>query len=130
MTALSAAALYAGLNILILFVLAVMVSLNRRRAKVSLGIGTDDGLEKAVRAHGNAVEWAAPGLAGLILLALLDTTPLYMHILGVALTLGRGLHAYGIITSDGPNIGRMVGTLLNWLSFLGMGLLLVGAAIS
>lgn len=130
MTALNAAALYAGLNLLIIFGLAVNVSLNRRRAKVSLGTGDDAGLEKACRAHGNAVEWAVPGLIGLVLLALLDTTVLYLHALGLALTLGRGLHAYGILTATGPNIGRMTGTLLNWLAILGTGLLLVGTAIS
>lgn len=130
MSALQAAALYAGLNILILFFLAVNVSLNRRRAKVSLGVGGDDGLEKAIRAHGNAIEWATPGLVGLTLMAMADMPTLHMHVVGIALTLGRGLHAYGILTGNGPNIGRMVGTLLNWLAFAGMAGLLVGFAIS
>lgn len=130
MSALQAVALYAGLNILIIFFLAVNVSLNRQRAKVSLGLGTDEKLEKAVRAHGNAVEWAAPGLIGLTILAFADTQMLFMHILGVGLTLGRGLHAYGIITNTGPNIGRLLGTLLNWLALAGMAGLLLGFAIS
>ena len=130
MTAMQAVALYTGLNILLLIVLAVNVSLNRRRSKISLGIGTDPGLEQACRAHGNATESIPAALIGLALLGLLGTGTLVIHALGIALTLGRGLHAYGLLTEPGRSFGRLIGTALSWLVLLASALLLLAKAIS
>ncbi len=130
MTALQAVALYAGLNILLLVVLAVNVSLNRQRAKVSLGVGSDPGLEQACRAHGNATETVPAALIGLVLLGLLGTGTLAIHALGIALTLGRGLHAYGLLTEPGRSFGRLIGTALTSLVLLASALLLLSKAIS
>ncbi|WP_417483530.1 MAPEG family protein [Maricaulis sp.] len=130
MTAMQAVALYSGLNILLLLYLAINVSLHRRRAKVSLGVGTDAGLEQACRAHGNGTENLPPALIGLALLGLLGSGTLVIHALGMALTLGRGLHAYGLLTDPGRSFGRVAGTALSWLVLLVSALLLLGKAIS
>ncbi|WP_339742992.1 MAPEG family protein [uncultured Maricaulis sp.] len=130
MTAMQAVALYAGLNILLLVFLALNVSLNRRRAKISLGVGTDARLEQACRAHGNTTENLPPALIGLTLLGLLGTGTLVIHALGIALSLGRGLHAYGLLTDPGRSMGRVTGTTLTWLVLLASALLLLAKAIS
>ncbi|WP_417477649.1 MAPEG family protein [Maricaulis sp.] len=130
MTAMQAVALYAGLNILLLVFLAANVSLNRRRAKVSLGTGNDASLEQACRTHGNAAENLPPALVALVLLGMLGTGTLILHILGIALTLGRGLHAYGLLTDPGRSMGRVTGTALTWLVLLASALLLLAKAIS
>lgn len=130
MTAMQAVALYAGLNILLLVFLALNVSLNRRRAKVSLGVGTDTRLEQACRAHGNATENLPAALIGLTLLGLLGTGTLVIHALGIALSLGRGLHGYGLLTDPGRSFGRVTGTTLTWLVLLASALLLLAKAIS
>lgn len=130
MTAMQAIALYASLNLALLIYLAVNVSLNRRRAKVSLGIGTDSGLEQAVRAHGNGVDNVPIALLALAILALLGTGTLILHALGIALTLGRGLHAYGLLSERGPSFGRLTGISLTWLVMLASTLLLLAKALS
>jgi uncharacterized protein len=119
MTPLSIAALYAGLNVLILLILAFLVVVQRQKTKVVLGDGGEPALRRAIRAHGNAVEYVAPGLAGLTLLALLPTTPVWLlHAAGGGLTLGRLLHGFGLSNVDGRSVGRGFGTLLTWIAFL------------
>jgi uncharacterized membrane protein YecN with MAPEG domain len=130
MTALQALSLYAGLNTLLILVLSMNVVINRRRAKVSLGDGGDPALTTACRAHGNAIEYAIPGLVGLTVLALLDSSVLIIHGLGLALTLGRFLHAYGLITKQGTSMGRVTGISLNWLGLLATGGLLLWSAFT
>ena len=56
MTASDAAALYAGLNLLILLALAFLVTRQRLKARVNFGDGTHPALPRAIRAQGNAVE--------------------------------------------------------------------------
>ena len=53
MLRLEVAALYAGVNILILLVLAVLVVAGRRKHKITLGDGNNEAFGRAVRAHGN-----------------------------------------------------------------------------
>jgi uncharacterized membrane protein YecN with MAPEG domain len=121
MPPLSIAAFYAGVNILILLILSFLVVVQRRKTKVVLGDGGEPALRRAIRAHGNAVEYVAPGLAGLILLALMNTTPLWLlHAAGGGLTLGRLLHGFGLSNADGASVGRGFGTLLTWIAFVVM----------
>lgn len=130
MSALEGVALYAALNLLLVILLAYNVTRHRQRAKVSIGTGEDAGLEQACRVHGNAVEYIPVGLIALALLALLDTSPMIIHVLGFALTLGRGLHAYGLLSKAGVSMGRFIGTLLTWLMILASAGLLIFAAIT
>ncbi len=47
---------------LLLLVLAARVSAGRRRFRVGLGDGGNAELQRAIRVHANAVEWALPVL--------------------------------------------------------------------
>ena len=131
MLRLEVAALYAGINILILLVLAVIVVMGRRRHKIVLGDGANEDFNRAVRAHANAAEYIPAGLIGLVLLALLDpAVPLWLlHAAGLSLTAGRILHGVGLNTGM-LNAGRMLGVVLTWLSYLliGGGLIYAGFA--
>jgi uncharacterized membrane protein YecN with MAPEG domain len=114
-------AVYAGLNILILLVLAYRTVAARRANKISLGDGGNPAMQRAIRAHANATEYIPAGLAGLILLAWLPETPQWLlHAGGLALTIGRLTHGVGLSMGE-INVGRMVGTALTWTSFLLMG---------
>ena len=136
-TPLEAAALYAGLNILILVGLSFAVVRARIAHKVVLGDGGNPAVLRAIRAHANAAEYIPAGLVGLIGLALLNSQggaapPLpgwTLHAAGVALTLGRALHAVGLSLGE-RNAGRSLGTLLTWLSLIGMGLALIVGALN
>ncbi len=131
MLRLEIAALYAGINILLLLVLAVLVVSGRRKHKIALGDGGNEAFSRAVRVHANAAEYIPAALVGIVLLALFDpATPTWLlHAAGISLTLGRILHAWGLTTGT-LNAGRMFGMMLTWLAYAltGGGLLYAGFA--
>lgn len=131
MLRLEAAALYAGVNILILLVLAVLVIGGRGKHKIVLGDGGNEGFARTVRAHANAAEYIPAGLVGLLMLALLEpAAPLWLlHATGISLTAGRILHAAGLYA--GPlNLGRRLGMVLTLLAYLLIGAGLIAAALA
>jgi len=129
MMRLEVAAVYVGLNILILLVLSYLVMAGRRRHKIALGDGDNPNFIRAQRAHANAAEYIPAGLIGLVVLALLEpAAPLWLlHGSGISLTAGRILHDVGLHQGT-LNFGRMAGTALTWLAYLliGGGLLYAG----
>lgn len=131
MLRLEIAALYAGVNILILLVLAVLVVAGRRKHKITLGDGGNADFNRAVRAHANAAEYIPAGLVGIVVLALMEpASPLWLlHAAGISLTVGRILHGVGLHAGT-LNFGRMFGMILTWLSYLliGGGLIAAGLA--
>ena len=131
MLRLEIAALYAGVNILILLALAVLVSVGRRTHKIALGDNGDTNFARAVRAHANAAEYVPAGLVGILMLALLEpATPLWLlHASGLSLTIGRVLHGVGLHLGV-LNAGRVLGAGLTWLAFLLIGGGLIQAGLS
>ncbi|MEZ5961099.1 MAG: MAPEG family protein [Hyphomonadaceae bacterium] len=129
MLRLEVAAIYAGVNILILLLLAVLVVSGRRKHKITLGDGGNEAFGRAIRAHANASEYIPAGLVGITLLALFDpATPFWLlHAAGISLTLGRILHGWGLHTGT-LNFGRMAGMVLTWISYglIGGGLIWAG----
>ena len=110
--------LYAGISGLLVLVLAGAVMRQRLRSGVQFGSGGVAELERAQRALGNWVEYAP---LVLILMGLLEAqrTSIYLlHALGIALVLGRALHAWGLWSSPGRTFGRSAGMALPWLALL------------
>ena len=107
-------ALYAGLAGILLIVLAALVSRMRRRHRIGLGDGDNRELQRAIRAHGNAVEWLVPAVLLLLVADLNRAAPLLLHLCGLAIIVGRVLHAIGLSRSGGASFGRMTGSLLSW----------------
>jgi uncharacterized membrane protein YecN with MAPEG domain len=105
-------ALYAALVALVLLVLAVRVSSLRMRLKVGLGDGGDPGLQRAVRAHANAVEWALPVLVLMLIAELNRAVPLLLHACGIVLIVARVLHGFGLTRRS--SFGRFWGIGLTW----------------
>lgn len=113
------AALYAGLNMIILLVLAALVIAARGRHKIVLGDAGNQDFIRAQRAHANAAEYAPAGIAGLVTLALFDPaiSPIFLHACGASLTVGRIAHGAGL--HAGPlNFGRMAGMLLTFAAYV------------
>jgi uncharacterized membrane protein YecN with MAPEG domain len=131
MLRLEIAAIYAGVNILILLVLAVMVARGRQRHKIVLGDANNPDFTRALRAHANAAEYIPAGLVGILILALMEpATPLWLlHASGLSLTIGRAAHALGLHTGA-LNAGRVLGIALTWLAFLLIGSGLIYAGLS
>lgn len=130
MTKLDWVAVFAGANLLILFVLALLVVQARIKHKVTLGDGGNPAVLQAMRAHANGVEYVPAALVGLALLAFLEPAPVEAVLaLGGTLTLARLFHAVGLSSSGGRSLGRAVGTLGTWLAYLGIAGLLVWAGL-
>lgn len=113
--------LYAGLNILLLMALGLNVSMNRRSTQTSLGDGGHEKVACAVRAHGNHAEWFPGFIVGLLIAALMGVPAYAIHVLGVVFTLGRVLHAWGMLSSAGVSFGRFAGSLATLLCYLVLG---------
>ena len=128
--ALEAAAVWSGLLILLLIVLAFLVVRQRQAHKVLLGHGDVPSLEQASRVFGNAIEYVPAGVAGLTLLALVGAHPSAIHAVGGALLLGRVLHAFGLSRSPGTSPGRFLGTLLTWTALVLIGTGLIGYGVT
>ena len=111
-------AFYAGLNGFIAVALAINVSRLRGSHKVSIGTGGNPALEQATRAHGNFVENAPLVLLLMLVLALGGASAFWLHGLGIALTLGRVLHAQGLLSSPGESPGRLLGITLTWITLI------------
>ena len=109
-------ALYAGLIGLLLVVLAALVSRLRGKHGVGLGDAGNRDLHRAIRAHGNAVEWGVVSIVLLLVAELNRASPLFVHACGVAIVAGRVLHATGISRSSGYSFGRFVGSGISWVT--------------
>jgi uncharacterized membrane protein YecN with MAPEG domain len=111
------AALYGGLLALLILALAARVSWLRYRSKILFGDGGNRELQRAIRAHGNAIEWAVPAML-LLLVAELNRAPLaFVHACGLAILAGRLLHAFGLSRRAGHSFGRFAGSALSWTAF-------------
>lgn len=116
-------AVYAALLALLLIGLSARVSVLRRRGRVSLGHGDNPALERAIRVHGNFVEFVPLALILLLLLEAARPGAVWLHGFGLALLLGRLLHAWGLARVEGVSFGRFWGSALTWLMMVGAALL-------
>jgi uncharacterized membrane protein YecN with MAPEG domain len=124
-----AAALWAGLNIILLLVLSVLVTRQRRKYGVVFGDGGAPELTQAIRAFGNASEYIPAALVGLGILAFAGAPPLLIHPLGLILFVGRVLHAFGVTRSGEATWPRVVGVTLTWIAYVALGAALLFYAI-
>lgn len=130
MEPIAAAGLWAGVNLGLMLLLGLNASRVRVRARVPVGTGGNDSLERAVRAHGNNVEYVPGTVICLITMALLGESSLILHLAGGGLFIARLLHAHGIQVLDNPlPISRVVGNVVTWLIFLSCAVRLVYLAL-
>lgn len=115
------ASLYIGLNILLVLFLAINVIRHRRGKGIGLGDGGDPEMLRAIRTHGNATEYVPAALIGLVLLSMSAQPGWVIHVGGALLTIGRVLHASGLIKSSGVSKGRLIGTSCTLVSLLWIG---------
>ena len=116
--ALAAVALHAGLNAFVLIWLSVQTGRIRQRVKVSIGDGGEPRLIRVMRGHANAIETIPMALILLALVALLGAPAWAVHLLGLALTVGRVLHALHFTAADAPGWQRAAGAGLSGLVLL------------
>ncbi len=110
--------LYGGLNALLITILGMLVSKARAAADVGVETPVPKEMIRAVRAHGNAIEWVPLGLVLLLAIELSGAgTRFTLHLAGGTLLLARVLHAVGF---HGRNKLSMVGAALTYLVLAAM----------
>jgi len=122
--------LYAGILGIIYLGLSFMVV--RKRLKHRIGVGDNNNHEilRAVRIHANFAEYVPLALIMMMIIEInnvnpFDVSPLFLHMFGVVLVLARLAHAYGLSQSAGTSPGRFMGTILTFLTLLGLSILLI-----
>ncbi|MEB3278673.1 MAG: MAPEG family protein [Lyngbya sp.] len=75
-------------------------------------------LQRQIRAHGNFIEYVPLALLFILALELMAAPSGLLWVLGTALTLGRIAHAWGVVATYGPSIGRAIGFFLTWFVYL------------
>ena len=123
MPPLEAAAIYVGINILLLIYLSSRVVFMRQSARVSVGHGGNAELELRTRTHGNASEYIPAMMVGLVTAAYMGIPALWIHVLGSAFTAGRILHAIGLSRTLFPF--RVTGMLLTWIAMILIAVMLI-----
>lgn len=110
-------AVFGAINAVLNVALAANVSRVRAQVKVFLGTGESHELLKAARRHGNNAEYVPLALVGLLLAELNGGGVKALYGLGIALTVGRIIHALAIDKT--PNPVRALGIVLTWASVAG-----------
>src|SRR5271169_1926093 len=106
--------LYAGLLVLLLLVLGVRVTLLRSKLGIGTGHGNDPDLARAIRVHGNAVEWILPMLVVLLIAELDGASRTFLHVCGVTFVVSRVAHAVGLSRTTKESRGRFWGMAGTW----------------
>jgi uncharacterized protein len=111
---------YAGILALLIVWLSLNVIKLRRANKVILGDGGVPQLQNAIRAQGNATEYIPITLILLILLELSGANAWLVHIGGIAIIIGRLLHAKGLLAEDLRY--RVLGMQVTFFTIIGLAL--------
>ncbi|WP_213998502.1 MAPEG family protein [Arsukibacterium sp.] len=111
-------AFYAGLLAILFIVLSFRVIAKRNQYKVAIGSDGQVLLERSIRVHANFAEYVPFALLLMFLAEYSGLAPLYLHILGIALVVGRLSHAFGVSQQQEPLKFRVFGMILSMLVIL------------
>lgn len=112
-------ALYAALLALVYVRLSLRVINTRRAERIGLGDGDNHRLRRAIRAHGNFVEYTVFALL-LMAFAELQGAPVWaVNIIGALLLAGRLCHAFGFGREPERGRLRIFGMQLTILAIIG-----------
>lgn len=114
--------LYAALLGLLLIALSVTVVLARRRFRVRIGDGNDEGMRQAMRVQANFTEYVPFAVVLLIVAEITGLPNLAVHAAGIMLVASRLIHAWGLSHSPGLTFGRFYGTAGTWIVITGLSL--------
>ncbi|MEE2602401.1 MAPEG family protein [uncultured Alcanivorax sp.] len=119
-------ALYAALSGFLIIALAANVVRLRLAKKVSLGDGGHKDVSRAIRAHGNTIEYLPLALILMALLEINGGSSTALHSYGILLVGGRVVYSYGmLVPRSSANLARQLGVVTSWLVILGAGIQLL-----
>ena len=108
-SALSAVGIYSAICFLIISWLGNTIGALRRKHRIAIGHGGIKHLERSMRGQANAIENMPIFLIGLLIAALMGAPAWVIHLLGLAFSIGRIMHAYYFVQEDAPIRLRFVG---------------------
>ena len=106
--------IYAGILAILFFILSMRVIAGRGKNGPSLGDGGDVRMQRRIRGHGNFAEYVPLILVMMAMLELSHYSTYLLHGLGIALVVGRLLHAYALSFTERFSFGRFWGTALTY----------------
>jgi uncharacterized membrane protein YecN with MAPEG domain len=119
----SITAFYAGILGLIIVALGINVTMHRVKLSVPLGDGGKPQMLRMIRLHGNAAEYVPLAILLMLIYEINGGWPTALHIIGIALVVGRLLQTWGMWGTDMPGFGRGTGQSLTWLSIAALAVL-------
>jgi hypothetical protein len=128
--AVAAIGIYAGLMGLIAIWLSYIVGGWRRKLKVSIGDGGQIDLIRAMRGHANFTENVPLALILMTYMAIAGAPAIAIHILGIALTIGRVAHTLHFSQPGQPAWQRQVGAGLTALVLVAASLGAIGHSLA
>ena len=121
--------LYAGLLGLIAAWLFASVGKIKHQEKVLIGDGGNARVIRAMRGQANFVENVPLILILLMIGALLNMPVIVIHVIGIALVVGRFFHALHFTKDDAPGWQRAAGAFASFFSLIGVSIGLIGHGI-
>jgi hypothetical protein len=100
---------YAAILGLLFIALSLRVVVARRRKNIGFGTNGDMDLKRRIRVHANFAEYVPMTLLLLGMAEIRGASHLWLHLLNMALLLGRIAHALGVSRPVTDNIGRVLG---------------------
>ena len=110
--------MYAAIFALILVFLSLRVIRLRFKLKLAFGDGKDKSLKRAMRVHGNFIEYVPMALLMMYFVELQLNNPTLVHGLGIALLISRCAHIYGVSQLKEIIQIRMVGMFLTFSALI------------
>jgi len=115
---LSITSLYALPVAVVYLALWFRVTALRAEVGVSIGDGGNARLLQRMRQHGNGAEWSSFVLILMILAESVGTPPVWLHVSGALLLVGRLAHPFGLKIDNAGHPLRYVGNGTNILAAL------------
>jgi len=105
-------------TILLIFFLCLSVyaAMTRRKSKIPLGEEKNESLIRAVRAHGNFLEYTPLFIISFVMLEYLLANMKYLILVATFFLLGRLFHAYSMFAKKG--LFRMLGMMLTFIPYI------------
>ena len=105
---------YAALLALFYVYLSASVIRMRQASAISIGSGGNRLLERRIRVHANFAEYVPLALILLVLMELRGHAAWYLHVLCIALVVGRVAHAWGVSQEPDDFRFRGIGVMLTF----------------
>ena len=114
---LSVTPVYIAILGLLFIAFTMRVGLYRGKTKIFIGTGDDPEMVRRMRGQANFIETVPIALFLLIVMEVLGASDTWLHILGLALVLGRIAHYLGL-TEMGPQVFRVIGMVATLITIL------------